>query len=113
MIGELQLLRQKVGLLTDPASDVRDRLLNCLDVASRRPADALALARGIGETLAKQVLVAIGIKPPEMLEACLRELEKPEVMSRGLVPGEIITMLHKVRMIGNKATHDALRIKVT
>jgi hypothetical protein len=113
MGDELRLLRQKVESLADDAGDVRTQLLSCLDAAVQRPASALALARGVGETLAEQTLAAIGIKPPSMLDACLRELERQEVMSRGLVPAEIITMLHKVRTIGNKATHDALKIAVT
>jgi hypothetical protein len=108
----LPLLR-KIESLDAGVGDIRDRLLNCLHAAERRPADALALARGIGEVLAKQILTAIDIKPPRMLDACLRELEKPQMMSRGLVPGEIITMLHKVRTIGNKALHDDLRIEVS
>jgi hypothetical protein len=109
---ELQLLRQKVDSLTDEVRDIRTRLLNCLDVAPRRPKDALGLARGIAETLAKQTLAALGTEPPPMLDACLRELRKPETMSRALVPAEIITMLDKVRTIGNKALHDALSIEV-
>jgi formylglycine-generating enzyme required for sulfatase activity len=113
MNDDLQRFRQRVEALCDAVGEVRDRLLNCLDVAPRRPADALGLARGTGEMLAKQMLAAIGIKPPPMLDACLRKLEEPKVMSRGLVPAEIITMLHKIRTLGNKATHDDLRIKVT
>lgn len=63
--------------------------------------------------MAKRLLEAIGIKPPAMLDACLRELEEPEVMSRGLVPSEIITILHMVRVMGNKATHGSMRIEAT
>jgi hypothetical protein len=113
MSDELRLVRRKVESLNGSVGEIRDRLLNCLDTATRRPEDALALSRSIGETLAKQSLTALGIKPPLMLDACLRELEKPKVMSRGLVPGEIISMLHKVRTFGNRALHDSLRISVT
>jgi hypothetical protein len=73
----------------------------------------MALARGVAESLTKQIIQDIGRKPAAMLDACLQELEKPEVMSRGLVPAEIISMLHMVRVLGNKATHDAIRIEVT
>jgi hypothetical protein len=50
----------------------------------------------------------------EMLtfDACLRELDRPELMSRGLVPAEITTRLHFVSTLGNKASHDALRTEV-
>lgn len=113
MSHELRPLRRKVEPLNDAARDIRDRLLNCLDAAARRPEDALALARGVGGMLAEQCLTAIGIKPSGMFDACLAQLEEPGVMSRGLVPAEIITMLHKVRTIGNKAVHDKLRIEVT
>jgi WD40 repeat protein/class 3 adenylate cyclase len=110
---EFQTLRKTIESLSDAAGDVRARLLNCLDAAARRPADALGLARGVAESLTKQIVTAIGVKPPAVLDACLKELERPETMSRGLVPGEIVTILHKVRTIGNKALHDDLRIRVT
>jgi hypothetical protein len=113
MRNELQWLRQKIESLADEVGESRGRLLNCLDVAERHPTDALGLARATAESLAKQVLAAIGAKPSATLDSCLRELEKPETMSRALVPAEIITMLHKVRVIGNKALHDDLRIAVT
>lgn len=109
----LQSIELRIESLSPGVGDARDQLLNCVRIATRRPADALGLARGVGERLAKQTLSAAGIKPPSMLDACLREMEKPEVMSRGLIPAEIISMLHKVRTIGNKALHDDLRIAVS
>ena len=67
----------------------------------------------MAETIAKRVLTDIGLKPPPMLDACLRDLEAPRVMSRGLVPAEASTLLHTVRVLGNKASHDAMRIEAT
>jgi hypothetical protein len=112
MSDELRLLQQRIERLESSVGEIRDRLTHCLQVASY-PSDAIALARGVAESLVKRILENIGIKPPAMLDACLRELEKPEVMSRGLVPSEIITLLHMVRVMGNKATHDVMRIRST
>ncbi len=105
-------LKRRIERLEATLGDVRERLENCLRV-SERPQDAMALARGVAESLTKQILQGIGRKPAPMLDACLKELETPEVMSKGLVPAEIISMLHMVRVIGNKATHDAFRIEIT
>jgi hypothetical protein len=109
---ELLLVGQRIERLEEAVGDVRERLLNCVKVADH-PQDALGLSRGVAEALAKRVLAGIGLKPAATLDACLKELEEPRVMSRGLVPAEVITLLHMVRVLGNKATHDALRIEVT
>jgi hypothetical protein len=112
MVDELLLLKDRVECLDEPAGEFRERLRHCLAVAAR-PQDSIALARSIGENLAKRVLQEIGLKPPAMLDGCLREFEKPEVMSRGLVPAEVVTILHVIRVLGNKAVHDSLRIEMT
>src|SRR5207244_1788890 len=65
---------------------------------------------GVAEALVKRILEDMSIKPPAMLDACLRELEKPDVMSRGLVPMEVLSFLHMVRVMGNKAIHGSMRI---
>jgi hypothetical protein len=109
MIDQLRFLNDRIERLEQDVGDIRRRLQNCLRVADR-PEDALVLARSVAECLAKRLVEALGIPPPPMLDACLKTLEKPEVMSRGLVPSEIITILHMVRVMGNKATHDAMRI---
>jgi hypothetical protein len=112
MNDDLQRLQQRIERLEAAVGEIRDRLAHCIQVASY-PLDAIALARGVAESLAKRILENIGIRPPAMLDACLRELEKPEVMSRVLVPSEIITLLHMVRVMGNKAIHDSMRIQLT
>lgn len=109
MNDELYILRQRIERLETAVGDLRGRLAHCLQVVAL-PNDALALARGIAETLTKRVLQDIGLKPPSMLDGCLKELEKPQIMSRGLVPAEVITLLHMVRVLGNKAAHDVMRI---
>jgi hypothetical protein len=73
---------------------------------------ALLQARGVAESITKQVLRDLNLEEGAMLEVCLRKLEEPAVMSRGLVPAEVITFLHAVRVVGNKAAHDVLKIKV-
>jgi hypothetical protein len=112
MADEFRLLRERIERLEPAVGDVRDRLRHCLRVADR-PQDALALARCLAESLAKRMAEGIGLRPPAMLDGCLHELERPEVMSRGLVPSEIITILHMVRVLGNKAAHDSMRIDPT
>jgi hypothetical protein len=112
MSDELAILNRRIARLEAAVGEVRERLHNCLQVADR-PQDAMALARGVAESLTKRILDNMGIKPQAMLDGCLKELEKPDVMSRGHVPAEIITILHMVRVLGNKATHDALRIVPT
>jgi hypothetical protein len=112
MREELDALRRRVERLEAGVGEIRERLAACLQVASR-PQDALALARGIAESLAKQVLERLGLKLATMLDGCLRLLEQPDVLSRGLVPAEVISLLHMVRVLGNKAAHDALRIEAT
>ena len=112
MREELDALKRRVERLEAGVGEIRDRLAACLQVAGR-PQDSLSLARGIAESLAKQVLERLGLKPAAMLDACLRLLEQPDVMSRGLVPAEVISLLHMVRVLGNKAAHDALRIEAT
>jgi WD40 repeat protein len=108
----LRSLRQRVERLHPQVGDLRARLLECLDVAF--PESAMALARGVGEKMAKQVLGDLSIRDiPPMLDGCLKKLEEPAVMSRGLVPLEIISLWHVVRVLGNKATHDVLKIAVT
>jgi hypothetical protein len=110
VVDEFRILQDRIERLEPGVGDVRDRLRHCLRVAER-PQDAIALARSVGENLAKRLLEGIGIKQPAMLDACLKELERPEVMSRNLVPSEIITILHMVRVMGNKATHDSMRVE--
>lgn len=112
MPDELNAVRQRIEGLEAAVEEMRERLARCLSVADR-PQDAMALSRGVAETLTKRILENIGLKPPAMLDACIRALEKPEVMSRGLVPAEIITLLHMVRVMGNKATHDVMKIEAT
>jgi hypothetical protein len=112
MMDELRFLQQRIERLEVTVGDVRERLVNCVQV-STRPQDALVLARSVAETLVKQMLAEMQIKPTAMLDACLRELERPEVLSRGLVPPEIISILHLVRVMGNKASHASLRIQVS
>jgi hypothetical protein len=56
------------------------------------------------------VLEALGEKERNTLDANIRVLESDAVLSRGLVPGEIITLLHMIRVIGNKAAHDRMNI---
>ena len=108
-ISEHGILEQRILQLEAAVGDLKARLVHCVQVASR-PQDALALARGIAESIVKKTLLDMGRNPPDMLEPCLRDLEKSEVMSRGLVPAEIITLLHMIRVLGNKATHDAMKI---
>jgi hypothetical protein len=112
MSDELRLLQQRIDRLVDPVGDVRDRLRNCIQVAGR-PEDALALGRGLAESLVKQVLEDLKMKAPPALDACLRELERPETLSRGFVPSEIISLLHMVRILGNKATHNSMGIRAS
>ena len=111
-LNEIRILRQRIERLETTVGVIRDQLQNCLQVANR-PSDAIALARSVAESLTKQVLKDLGSIPPSMLDACLKELEKPEMMSRGVVPSEIITMLQMVRVLGNKAIHNAMRIELT
>jgi len=111
MTSELGLLKQRIERLDVAVGEIREQLAHCLQVAAR-PQDALVLARSVAESLLKRVLRDINLKPPAMLEACLRELEKPEVMSRGLVPSEILSLLHMVRVLGNKASHGSMRISL-
>ena len=85
MNEELDLLRRRIERLEAAVGDVRERLAACVQVAGR-PQDALMLARGIAESLTRQVLEQLGLKPPSTLDSCLRNLEEPAVMSRGLVP---------------------------
>lgn len=106
------LLARRIRRLGDVDGDFRDRMANCL-LSAGYPEHALALARIEAERLVKRVLEDITISPPALFDACLRELEKAEVMSRGLVPAEIISLLHMVRVLGNKAAHDGLRIVAT
>ena len=110
--GEAELLQQRIERLRDAGGDFRDRLTNCLQAVAC-PAHALTLARSDAERLVKRLFEDLNLKPPAMLDGCLRELEKPEVMSRGLVPLEILSLLHTVRVLGNKAAHDALKIEAT
>src|SRR5215470_4128184 len=98
MSDELDGLRRRVDRLADGVGAYRERLAACLRVAGR-PQDALALARGVGESLTKQILERLDLTPAPMLDACLRALERPEVMSRGLVPAEVISLLHTVRVL--------------
>src|SRR5262245_10377090 len=107
---ELYRLRQRIERLPDSDGGFRSRLLNCLQAAGC-PQHALVLARADAERLVKLVLAAMTIKAPAALEGCLKELEKPDVMSRGLVPAEVITLLHTIRVLGNKAAHDAMKIE--
>jgi hypothetical protein len=109
---ELQLLQQRIDRLAGLAGDFPERMTNCLQVAGSPP-QAVALARSEAERLVKQVLEKMSIKAPAMLDGCLRELEKDTVMSRGLVPLEVVSLLHAIRVLGNKATHDALKIDLT
>jgi hypothetical protein len=74
---------------------------------------ALALARSVAEGLAKGMLRGMGIKPPDMLNACIRKLEEPDAISRGFVQKVIIATLDKVMAFGNKAVHGDLPIVVT
>src|SRR5947207_404928 len=85
---ELHLLQQRIDRLVGLAGDFPDRMTNCVRVAGTPP-QAVTLARSEAERLVKQVLENLSIKPPAMLDGCLKELVKPEVMSRGLVPQEI------------------------
>ena len=66
----------------------------------------------MAETLAKQLLRDLHLAEEAMLEACLRRLEQPAVMSRGLVPAEVVSLLHAARVLGNKAAHGVLKIEV-
>jgi hypothetical protein len=100
---ELGLLKERVGRLNSKVGAVKEELGNCLLVST--PPAAITLARGIVEGVCKQTLQAMGAKPPAMLLGCLQELERPEQMSRGLVPAQIITTMHSVRVWGNKAAH--------
>jgi len=112
--NQLKILRQKIECLVvnDVVDDFRDELINCLKVANR-PQQTINLARSVVEKLTKRVLTDIGKKPPDMLDPCIRMLEKPEVMSRGLVSQQIISLLHTARIWGNKATHGDMRVKPT
>jgi tetratricopeptide (TPR) repeat protein len=107
-----EALQQRIERLHDAVDWVRGPLKSCLRVADD-PKAALSLARGVAEQLAKRVLQDIGIKPPSMLEACLKELEGEKVMSRGLVHAQIITLLHSLRVWGNKAYHDDMQVPPT
>jgi hypothetical protein len=67
MSDDLDLLRRRVGSLRPSVGDFRNRLLNCLQVA-HRPEDSLTLARGLAESLCKQILERMAVKPPAMLD---------------------------------------------
>jgi hypothetical protein len=110
MSKELELLRQRIERLLPEVGDYRQRLLHCLEVAPR-PEDALALIRSVAESLVKQLMLDLKLKQEAMLDACLRKLEEPAVMNQGLVPAEIISPLHTIRVLGNKGAHGALKIK--
>ena len=111
MSGELQLLRSRVERLHPAVQEYKTGLLDSLK--ADKPESALALARMVAETLAKQLLLDLKLDTEAMLDACLRKLEEPTVMSRGLVPLEMISLLHAARVLGNKATHNVLRIRVS
>ena len=113
MSNELRLIHQRVERLEAAVGDIRDRLRNCVLVAPNRWEDAIGLARGVAELLAKQVQKDIGRKPDAMLDACLKDLEKDEVRSRGLVPAEILSYFRLAQILGNKGVHDAMKIDPT
>lgn len=110
MNEELVLRRRRIDRLEVSVGEVRDRLAACVQVAGR-PQDALTLARGIAESLTRQILEHMGLKAAAMLDACLRMLKDPAVMSRGLVPSEVLSLLHMVRVLGNKASHDLMKVE--
>jgi hypothetical protein len=112
MDRELDILRQRVERLEAGVGDIRTTLRHCLQVADK-PEDAMMLARRIIDGLSTRILEDVQEKPKGTLEANLRVLESDAVLSRGLVPNEIITLLHMVRVIGNKAAHDSLKIHAT
>jgi len=105
-------LRERIERLEAAVGEVRDHLHDCVQVINS-PRAAMTLARNVAESLTKMVLEKLHRKPPGTLDACLAELETPQTMSLGLVPGEIISLLHMIRVMGNKATHDVLRIQPT
>ncbi len=109
MSHELRFLRRRIESLPPATREFRERLLNCVEVAGR-PQDSMNLARTVAETLVRQVLEKLHIKPATNFDNALQRLEEPRTMSRGLVPREIISMLHMLRVMGNKATHDVMHI---
>jgi hypothetical protein len=109
---ELEILRERVERLEAGVGDIQATLRHCLQVADK-PEDAMMLARRIIDGLSTRILEDVQEKPRGTLEANLRVLESDAVLSRGLVPNEIITLLHMVRVIGNKAAHDSLKITPT
>lgn len=109
MTDEFGLLRQRVDRLEDGVGAIRETLRHCLLVADQ-PENALTLARRIIDGLTARVIESLGEKERNTLDANIRVLESDAVLSRGLVPGEIITLLHMIRVIGNKAAHDRMNI---
>jgi hypothetical protein len=112
VVEELHLLQQRINRLVGLAGDFPERMTNCVQVAGTPP-QAVTLARSEAERLVKQILERMAIEVPPMLDLCLRKLEEPKVMSRGLVPHEVISLLHAIRVLGNKAAHDVLKIELT
>jgi len=112
MPHELDALRGRVDRLEAGVGEIRTTLRHCLQVADK-PEDSMMLARRIIEGLSTRIVDALGEKPKGTLDANIRLLETDTVLSRGLVPQEIITLLHMIRVLGNKAAHDVLRIRPT
>jgi hypothetical protein len=105
----LKLLRQKIESIV--IDDIRDELINCINSAN--PQQVIIWTRNLAEKLTQQILKDIGEKPSEKFDSCINYLEQQKVMSRGLVPNEIISSLHTLRIWGNKANHGGMRIKTT
>ena len=105
-------LQRHIECLVDAVRDIRLQLINCIRVADD-PQQSITLARSIAESVTKKLLKCMNCKVSTIFEACLKELEKHEVRSRGLVPAEIISMLHMIRVMGNKASHGASGIELT
>ena len=110
MSDELSHLAERIGRLEPAAGNLRAELAGCVAVASQ-PKQALSLIRGVAEGLAKRIQKDIGNKPGAMLHVCLEDLESQEVMSRGLVPAEVLSCLRLAHVLGNKGTHDAMKIE--
>ncbi len=115
MSSDLDALRARVERLEAAVGDVREELRNCLSVAGL-PQDSLMIARRIADRITVRLLEDMGgkedrDKAKSLFDERIRYLESQPVLSRGLVPQEILTLLHMVRVIGNKAAHDVLKIK--
>ena len=115
MSNELDVLKVRVERLEAAVGDVREELRNCLNVAGL-PQDSLMIARRIADRITVRVLDDMGgkedrDKAKSLFDERIKYLESQPVLSRGLVPQEILTLLHMVRVIGNKAAHDVLKIR--